>query len=66
MKEYRSWFKAISTSIEDAVEEVLLSTFMIGLKKEIRTEVKLFCSTTLKEARLRAQEIEEKNWVINA
>lgn len=65
MEEFRSLFKLIVASLRDALEEVLLFAFMNGLKIEIRLKVKLFHPTMLKEAKVRAQEIKEKSWVMD-
>lgn len=65
VEEFRSLFKLIVASLRDALEEVLLFAFMNGLKIEIRLKVKLFHPTMLKEAKVRAQEIKEKSWVMD-
>lgn len=64
-KDYRNDFEFISASLVDVVEEVLMLPFMNRLRKSIKVQVKLFKSMMLKDVMLKAQEVEEKNYVID-
>lgn len=66
VEDFHNEFESLSMSLSEALEEVLMSAFINKLKIEVRVEVKLFRLKTLKEVMLRAQEIIEKNAVIDS
>ena len=54
----------MSTSMAGLPDEVLESTFIKGLKPEIRAEVRVLKPVRLGQIMETTQLVEEKNWVI--
>ena len=64
MAEYRRDFEFMSASMAGLLDEVLESTFVNGLKPEIRAEVRVLKPVGLGPIMETAKLVEEKNWTI--
>lgn len=62
--ENRESFEALSVTISTALKEVLTGAFKNGLKEEIRADLRLQRYATLTEMIKNAQNIEERNGVV--
>lgn len=54
MEDFWSLFKVILTPLRESSEELLLSTFMNGLKNKVRDEVKFIGLSIFNEAMIQA------------
>ncbi|XP_031263269.1 uncharacterized protein LOC116121451 [Pistacia vera] len=62
--EYREQFEAYSAPLTEVGEEVLVGSFINGLKEEIKAELRLSKPNQLNEVMDLAYRVEEKNWVL--
>ena len=60
VREYQTQFERLAARVQDWPQRALVGSYISGLKKEIRSEVKLFRSTTLLHATSLARLQEDK------
>lgn len=63
VEHYKEVFEALTTSLKDAYEEVLIGAFKNRLKLEIQADLHLFWAGSLTEIMGLAQCIGERNWL---
>ncbi|KAL5564770.1 hypothetical protein UlMin_027934 [Ulmus minor] len=62
--DYRARFEQFAASSRGLPESVFRGAFLNGLREEIRSDVKLFRPADLQDAMTLAQEIEERNYLV--
>ncbi|KAF7810715.1 Retrovirus-related Pol polyprotein from transposon 17.6 [Senna tora] len=62
--EYREKFELFSAPLKDAPEDMLIGTFLNGLKEEIRAELRMVRAQNLLEVMDMAHKIEDRNKVL--
>ena len=60
-REYLCMFELLAATLEDVPEHVQESTFINGLKPEIRSEMRMMKPEGLREVMKFAQRVEERN-----